>query len=168
MASYLLGYIGLFIAAVLFVNVRALQGKAKAKEVAILNLIIGVVASLSALNYAFVLNLPLYAAQGSLFAFTYLWLAYVYFTDQTDLRGFGWYCFFVVACCIPFTYMAYVDGMALYAINFASWAYIWLLFGVLCALQKASIFKLTCYSTYLVALFLGVSSIGWLYGWWGF
>jgi hypothetical protein len=168
MAGYMLGYIGLYIAATLFVNVRSLQGKAPAREVAILNLIIGIVASMNALYNGFILNMPLFAAQGSLFAFTYLWLAYVYFTGQTDLRGFGWYCFFVVAACIPFTAMAFVDGMAFYGIHFASWAYIWFLFGVLCALQKASIFKLTCYSTYAVALFLGVSSIGWLYGWWAF
>ena len=161
-----LGLPALYIGGVLTVNLLCLMGKGDPKDAAIFNFLVGFLATLSGLFNWLILGSPLYCAQSLLFAFTYLWLGYNWFTGRTDNRALGWYCLFVAINVIPFAYYTFAAGAGILGVNWILWGAAWFMFFVLMALGKA--FKLTLAVTWVATIVVWICGLGWLIGWFDF
>ena len=131
----MLGVALLFIGAVLMINGIALTGQIEPKDAACLNLLVGILAFL--LNMAGIAEatkLPEYfaSAGGLFFAFTYLYLAAVYWLGLKGI-GLGWYCLFVAVNAV--IYAPLVHDIRLSAM-WLVWASLWFLFFVSLGLQR--------------------------------
>lgn len=124
MSSVSLIYVGL----VLIVNGLMLLGRVGAREVAPLNLFVGVLQVVTPTYLIFVAGGDpdaIFAASGIyLFGFTYLWVGINCYTDHSN-RGFGWFALLVALCTVVYA-----------ADSFASpsdygFGVVWLLWGVL-------------------------------------
>jgi len=158
----------LYIGGVLTVNLLAMMGKADTKDAAIFNFLVGFLATAAAFYNWLGYGSPLFCAQSLLFAFTYLWLGYSYYTGRTDNRALGWYCLFVAINVVPFAYYTFEAGMNILGVNWILWGAAWFMFWIIMGLEKAQYFKTMLVVTWTATVVVWFSGLGWLLGWFGF
>ncbi len=163
-----LGLPALYIAGVLVVNLLVMMGKGDPKDAAIFNFLVGFLATITALFNWFIGGSPTAAAQALLFAFTYWWLGWNWYTGRQDARAFGWYCLFVAINTIPFGYYTFNANLPILGVNWILWGLAWFMFWVILGIQKAKYFKVMLAVTWIATLVLWVSALGWLIGWFDF
>ncbi|AMO99321.1 AmiS/UreI family transporter [Collimonas sp. NPDC087041] len=133
----MLGIALLFIGAVLVVNGVGLTGRIEARENAVFNFLIGMLALfISLLGIIRSVDNAGYlsVAAGLLFAFTYLYLAVVQWKGMSG-KGLGWYCLFVAINTLPMAWMAMAQDMRS-TVMWLAWGLLWFLFFLALALQK--------------------------------
>lgn len=161
----LLGLALLWVGAVLCLNGLWLMGRIGDREIAVVNVFVGVVSGAVAWHSAFGPGADLAAVKAGaltlLFTLTYLWVAANRY-NGADGRGLGWYSLFVAITVTPVALDAFRGAVSTtdhwLAWCWAAWAVLWLMFFVLLTLQKP-IAKLTG----AVTLAQGVLT-GWLPG----
>ena len=141
----LLGLVLLFVGAVLFLNGIWVLGHIEDREISVINVFVGFLTLLIALYLAFSgagagdLDSIRAGAFTLLFTFTYFWVAWNRW-NGADGRGLGWFCFFVGVTVIPITLDAFSGANSTwgywFALCWASWAVLWLMFWALLSLQK--------------------------------
>lgn len=137
----MLGLVLLYVGGVLFINGLSMLGKIAPKEAALMNLLTGglcLLVSLHGLDRSDPVSIRA-GALGLLFAFTYLWVAYVHLTEQ-DGQGLGWFSLFVAvtAAWVTVDQMALAHGIASYWLAgcWAAWTVLWMCFFVIGALRQ--------------------------------
>lgn len=161
----LLGFLLLWVGAVLFLNGLWLMGKIEDREIAIIDIVGGLVASAVAVQSAFGTAANAASIRAGalimLFATTYFWVAYNRWT-LVDGRGLGWFSLFVAITLMPVTARAYLTastGADIWmATNWLIWVALWLAYFLLLALGKP-ILKQTAWATLLAGI-----ATGWLPG----
>ncbi len=139
-----LGLVLLYVGAVLFINGLSMLGKIAPKEAAVMNLFTGGLSLFVSLHQIASGDDALVhtAAFGLLFAFTYLWVAYVHLSGS-DGRGLGWFSLFVAATAAWVTLDASSkapQGLAqIWIVGcWAAWTLLWACYFVIGALQRVS------------------------------
>ena len=93
-----------YVGAVLCLNGLWVLGRIGDKEIAVIDIFVGGITLLVALNLAFGPGADLAAVRGCafllLFTFTYFWVALNRY-NGADGRGLGWFCLFVAITCVP-------------------------------------------------------------------
>ncbi len=176
MAEILLGLPALYIGGVLTVNLLVMMGKGDPKDAAIFNFLVAglatFVAVISLLGLAPALTggvaSALAAAQTLLFAMTYWWIGYNWFTGKKDNRALGYYCLFVALNVIPFAYYVFDGELWLLGFNWILWGLAWFSFFIVLGLEKASFFKPMLAITWIATIVVWISGLGWLLGWFNF
>ncbi|MDR7334802.1 AmiS/UreI family transporter [Roseateles asaccharophilus] len=135
------GLVLLYVGAVLFINGLSMLGRIAPKEAAIMNVFAGGLSLFVSLHGAAggQHGAIRTAAFGLLFAFTYLWVAYVHWSGQ-DGRGLGWFSLFVALTAAlvagdGFARARDATGYGL-AACWAAWVLLWLGFFVIGALGR--------------------------------
>ena len=139
----LLGLALLYVGAVLFLNGMWLLGNIEDREISVINIFVGTLTLLVSLFLAFGPGADAGSIKAAaftlLFTFTYFWVAWNRY-NGADGRGLGWFCFFVGLTVIPITLetLGAADSTWGYwfAVCWASWAVLWLMFFALLALNK--------------------------------
>ena len=137
----MLGLVLLYVGAVLFINGLSMLGKIAPKEAAIMNGFAGGLSLVVSLQQAASGQAELIriAAFGLLFAFTYLWVAYVHLTGQ-DGRGLGWFSLLVAVTAAWVTWdtfaTAHTLGQLWIAGCWAAWTVLWACYFAIGALQR--------------------------------
>jgi len=139
----LLGLALLYVGAVLFLNGIWVMGYIEDKEIAVINVFVGTLTLLISLFLAFGPGADAGSIKAAaftlLFTFTYYWVAWNRWNGANG-RGLGWFCFFVGITVIPITLQAFGEASSTwdvwFALCWASWAVLWLLFWALLALEK--------------------------------
>ncbi|MDB6178418.1 AmiS/UreI family transporter [Paracoccus sp. Z330] len=157
----ILGFLLLWVGAVLFLNGLWLMGKIEDREIVVINIVSGLVATAVAVQSAFGPGADAgsirAAALTLLFATTYLWVAYNRLT-QVDGRGLGWFSFFVALTLVPVILRAYAaassGGEIWLATNWLIWAVLWFMYFLLLALGRP-ILKQTAWATVFAGIFTG-------------
>jgi hypothetical protein len=130
----------LFVGGVLFVNGLWLLGRGSDQDVAILNVLTGLITFLIVLWWGFggdaSAGTPFNAAGTLLFSFTYLWIGANASRGIDDQQSFGWYCFFVALVATPTGYIVWRNGDPALASLWWVWAALWGVFFVLHGLEK--------------------------------
>jgi len=166
MTGHILGVPLLFIGFILIVNAIWLQGKVDTKDVGVFNLIVGLLAFISALFYGFVQeNYPL-SAGGMLFAITYIWIGINALRGAEDQRALGYYCGLVSLTTIPYAYHAFAGGDLGWTFEWITFGILWFLFYLLLAKQNTKIMAVTIFSTFFVGIEVAVTGWAYLYGYW--
>ncbi|SEP08053.1 AmiS/UreI family transporter [Halogranum amylolyticum] len=130
----------LFVGGVLMVNGLWLHGHGADRDVAVFNLLVGVITFLIVLWWGFggaaSEGTPFNAAGTMLFSFTYLWLGVNAHRGIEDQRSFGWYCAFVAVVALPTGYLVLQTGDLGLSLLWWIWAVLWAAFFVLLALNR--------------------------------
>ncbi|MCA0175188.1 MAG: transporter [Proteobacteria bacterium] len=145
----LLGLALLWVGAVLCLNGLWLMGRIGDKEIAVVNVFVGLVSGAVAWHSAFGPTADAASIKGAaltlLFTLTYLWVAANRY-NGADGRGLGWFSLFVALTVVPVAldsfHAATTTADIWLAWCWAAWAVLWLMFFVLLTLQKP-IAKLT-------------------------
>jgi putative amide transporter protein len=157
----MLGLCLLYVGAVLFLNGLWLLGRIGDREIWVINVFAGGVTLLASIKLAFgeaadAASIKA-AALTLLFTFTYFWVAINRY-NGADGRGLGWFSLFVAITIIPVGIDSITHATSTWSIWFAlcwfGWAFLWLLFFVLLALQRP-IVKLTGTVTVIVGILTG-------------
>lgn len=162
----ILGFLLLWVGAVLFLNGLWLMGKIEDREIVVINVISGLVAGAVVVQSAFGAGADAASIRAAaltlLFATTYFWVAYNRWTG-VDGRGLGWFSFFVAVTLVPVILRAYgsaSSGAEIWlATNWLIWAVLWFMYFLLLALGKPILRQ-----TALMTVFAGIVT-GWLPGW---
>ena len=168
MVELLLGLPALFIGGVLFVNLLVMMGYGDPKDASIFNFLVAALATAVGFYNWLVLGSPLGMAQVLLFAFTYWWIGYAWYTGKEDTRALGWYCLFVAINVVPFAYYVLDAQMYILGLNWILWGLAWFMFFVLMGIQKTQYFKLVLGVTWVATIVVWISGLGWLLGWFEF
>ncbi|MCB1748072.1 MAG: AmiS/UreI transporter [Gammaproteobacteria bacterium] len=126
----LVGVILLYVGAVLLVNGMGGLGRVDGRSMAVMNFMVGalaLVASLMQLFRAETTQDYFGVATFFLFTFTYLYVA-VSIWFELDMRGFGWFCFFVALTTIPCAIVAYTGGDLRFGTFWLIWGALWYMF----------------------------------------
>lgn len=128
----------LFVGCLLLVNGMGGLERVEVKSMAIMNFMVaglGVFVSLLQLYRAD--SMADFFAVGALllFTFTYLYLAICIWFDL-DMRGFGWFCFFVAFTTIPYSIMSFKNGDPRFGVFWLIWGSLWFVFYLSYVLQK--------------------------------
>lgn len=145
----LLGLALLWVGAVLCLNGLWLMGRIGDKEIAVVNVFVGLVSGAVAWHSAFGPTADAASIKGAaltlLFTLTYLWVAANRY-NGADGRGLGWFSLFVALTVVPVAMDSFraaaTTADVWLAWCWAAWAVLWLMFFVLLTLQKP-IAKLT-------------------------
>lgn len=124
------GVILLFVGAVLLVNGVGSTGKIDVRSMAVMNFMVGglaLVASLIQLTRAESNADYFGVACYFLFTFTYLYVA-ISMWFELDMRGFGWFCFFVAITTIPCSLVAFEGGDNRFGTFWLIWGVLWFMF----------------------------------------
>ncbi len=154
----------LFVAAVLFIIARTLDGKVGAVEQASFAFLCGLLNIASAFYYGFIMGDAVSLGGFLLFGFTYWMLAINTWFASDTWTGLGWYCFFVVLATLPFIFVNFWAGAWVGGIFWVLWGFLWGCFWVLNGL-KAPILRFTSIATYGVALVNGIVGAAFMFGW---
>ncbi|HMQ94918.1 MAG TPA: AmiS/UreI family transporter [Amaricoccus sp.] len=157
----LLGLVLLYVGAVLFLNGIWMLGRIGDREIVVINVVTGVVATSVAVALAFGAGADAgsirEAALTLLFATTYFWVAHNRLSD-VDGRGLGWFSLFVAVTVVPVTVEAAVTARGLtgawLAFNWACWAVLWFMYFLLLARQRP-ILRATAWVTLLSGIVNG-------------
>ncbi|PID59580.1 MAG: transporter [Gammaproteobacteria bacterium] len=140
----MLGFALLYVGAVLFLNGLWLLGKIEDREIAVINLLVGLI------TFIIVLRLAFFSADADpatvkagaltlLFSFTYLWVAFNRYSGA-DGRGLGWFSLFVAITAVPVAIETLTGASTLWGYWFGlcwvAWAILWYLFFLLLARGK--------------------------------
>ena len=162
--------IGLYyVGAVLIVNGLWLLGYGADRDVAILNLLTGVITFLIAAYWAFVPGsdgTPFNAAGTLLFSFTYLWVFANAFRGQEDQRAFGWYCLFVAAIAVPTGFLVLQAGDLGLAALWWIWAVLWFSFWLLLGVERTEYNDLVGWYTLFTGIVSGAAGLFMAAGFW--
>ncbi len=133
----LLGYVLLLVGTVFFGNGLTLLGKTGAKEVGVLNVVVGVFITIAAYQLH-TLGLTAAFALVSVFALIYFQVAGVFMFGY-DGKGVGWFCLFVTPIFIWYAYFFFAmgDPGMWFAVFCLSWALLVFMAFFALALGKA-------------------------------
>lgn len=150
----MVGVILLYVGAVLLVNGMGGLDRVEARSMAVMNFMVGALALVASL-------LQLIRAESTadffgvatffLFTFTYLYVAISIWCDL-DMRGFGWFCFFVAITTVPCSIMAFQGGDMRFGSFWLIWGALWYMF-YLANVPGKDLGKLLPYSTIAVGVF---------------
>ena len=132
-----------YVGAVLCLNGLWVLGRIGDKEIAVIDIFVGGITLLVALNLAFGPGADLASVKACtlllLFTFTYFWVALNRY-NGADGRGLGWFCLFVGITAIPVTLQTLQSATTAWGYWFGlcwgAWAILWILFFVLLVMQK--------------------------------
>jgi hypothetical protein len=160
----------LFVGAVLFVNGLWLLGRGSDTDVAVINLLTGIITFLIVIWWGFggeaSAGTPFNAAGTLLFSFTYLWIGANASRGVDDQRSFGWYCFFVAITALPTGYLVSQDGDPGLAVLWWEWAALWAVFFVLHGLQRDEYTSVIGWFTVLTGVVTAVAGYLMAAGFW--
>ncbi|MDE0512041.1 MAG: AmiS/UreI transporter [Gammaproteobacteria bacterium] len=152
----MLGLTLIFVGAVLFINGMGGLKRADDRSMAVFNFLAGFLflfAALLSLVRADATQ-DYYGVAGILlFAFTYLYIAASLWFDL-DLRGLGWYCFFVALTTIPYFTLNYQAGEYRLGTMWLAWGALWYMF-YLAYVPGKNFGKALPYATIAIAIFTG-------------
>jgi uncharacterized membrane protein len=126
----MVGVVLLFVGAVLLVNGMGGLGRVEARSMAVMNFMVGglaLVATLLQFSRAESTDDFFTVAKFFLFTFTYLYVA-ISIWFELDMRGFGWFCFFVALTTIPCAITTYMGGDLRFGTFWLLWGVLWYLF----------------------------------------
>lgn len=126
----MVGVMLLFVGAVLLVNGMGGLGRVDLRSMAVMNFMVGslaLVASLLQLVRAETMADFFGVATFFLFTFTYLYVA-VSMWFELDMRGFGWFCFFVAVTTIPLSIVTFQGGDYRFGTFWLIWGVLWFMF----------------------------------------
>ena len=149
----MVGVILLYVGAVLLVNGMGGLGRVDNRSMAVMNFMVGalaLVASLMQLVRAETQADFFGVATFFLFTFTYLYVAISMWFDL-DMRGFGWFCFFVAITTIPCSIVTFQGGDARFGTFWLIWGVLWFMF-YLANVPGKDLGKLLPYSTIAVGV----------------
>ncbi|MGB8421724.1 AmiS/UreI family transporter [Paraburkholderia sp.] len=157
----MLGLSLLYVGAVLFLNGLWLLGRIGDREIWVINVFSGGITLLVSLHLAFGTGADLASIKAAaltlLFTFTYFWVAINRY-NGADGRGLGWFSLFVAITAVPVAIDALLHASTMWGIWFAlcwfGWAFLWLLFFVLLAMERP-IVKLTGTVTVITGILTG-------------
>jgi putative amide transporter protein len=160
-----LGLVLLYVGAVLSLNGLWMLGRIGDREIAIINILVGLLCLRVAHEHAFGPAADAASVQQAawslLFAFTYLWVAYNRLTGN-DGRGLGWFSLFVAITVLPVGISALRQAHDVWslwlAVSWVAWSGLWWLYYQLLARQKNWIRPIA-----LITIAQGVLT-GWLPG----
>ncbi|MEO8991512.1 MAG: AmiS/UreI family transporter [Nitrosospira sp.] len=168
MAGHFLGVPLLFIGFILIVNAIWLQGKVDTKDVGIFNLLVGILATISALYFGLVQNNFPLSASGLLFAMTYLWVGINALRGAADQRALGYYCLLVAFTTVPYAIKAFMDGDLGWAFEWVTYGILWYLFYQMLTKGNTKLMGMTIAMTYFVGIEVAITGWIYLYGYWPF
>jgi len=133
----MLGCTLVYVGFVLFLNALWLFKKLEAKNVAPMNIFVGILIFAGVMRTVVLQGqeiTPYFnAMQSLLFAFTYLWVG-INIIWNLDDKGLGWYCLLVAIVATPTAFTALPDiGLC---ILWLMWASLWFVFFLLLGLEK--------------------------------
>lgn len=157
----ILGFLLLWVGAVLFLNGLWLSGRIEDREIVVINIVSGLVAGAVVVQSVFGAGANGESIRAGaltlMFATTYFWVAYNRLSG-VDGRGLGWFSLFVAITLIPVTLRAYggaSNATELWlATNWLVWAVLWFMYFLLLALGKP-ILKQTALVTLVAGIFTG-------------
>ncbi|AGT11133.1 AmiS/UreI family transporter [Paracoccus aminophilus] len=157
----MLGFLLLWVGAVLFLNGLWLMAKIEDREIVVINLVSGLVAGAVAAQSIFgpaATTISIRAgALTLLFATTYLWVAYNRWSGVNG-RGLGWFSLFVSITLLPEIlggFQAAANASEIWlALNWLIWAVLWFMYFLLLALGKP-ILKQTAWTTLIAGIVTG-------------
>ncbi|MCK5720560.1 MAG: hypothetical protein KAH84_11540 [Thiomargarita sp.] len=133
----MLGCTLVYVGFVLFLNALWLLKKLEAKNVAPMNIFVGILIFAGVMRTVVLQGqeiTPYFnAMQSLLFAFTYLWVG-INIIWNLDDKGLGWYCLLVAIVAIPTAFTALPD-IGLF-ILWLMWSSLWFVFFLLLGLEK--------------------------------
>ena len=124
------GVLLLFVGSVLLVNGVGSTGRIDLRSMAVMNFMVGglaLVASLIQLTRAESTADYFGVACYFLFTFTYLYVA-ISMWFELDMRGFGWFCFFVAITTIPCALVTFEAGDMRFGTFWLIWGVLWYMF----------------------------------------
>jgi putative amide transporter protein len=132
-----------YVGAVLCLNGLWVLGRIGDKEIAVIDIFVGGITLLVALNLAFGPGADLGSVKGCafllLFTFTYFWVALNRY-NGADGRGLGWFCLFVAITCVPICLQTLGTATTVWGywlgLCWFGWGLLWFLFFVLLVMQK--------------------------------
>jgi hypothetical protein len=132
-----------YVGAVLCLNGLWVLGRIGDKEIAVIDIFVGGITLLVALNLAFGPGADLASVKGCafllLFTFTYFWVALNRY-NGADGRGLGWFCLFVAITCAPVALQTLQGATTLWGywlgLCWIAWGVLWFGFFVLLVMQK--------------------------------
>lgn len=126
----MIGVMLLFVGCLLLINGLGALDKVEAKSMAILNFMVGGLGLVASLLQLIRADSPadfFAVASLLLFTFTYLYVAICIWLDL-DMRGFGWFCFFVAFTTIPYSLVSFQNNDPLFGIFWVIWGTMWFMF----------------------------------------
>ncbi|MEQ8230715.1 MAG: AmiS/UreI family transporter [Gammaproteobacteria bacterium] len=126
----MVGVILLYVGAVLLVNGMGGLGRVDGRSMAVMNFMVGSLALVASLLQLIRAQTPadfFGVATFFLFTFTYLYVA-VSIWFELDMRGFGWFCFFVALTTIPCALVTYQAGDMRFGTFWLIWGVLWYMF----------------------------------------
>ena len=132
-----------YVGAVLCLNGLWVLGRIGDKEIAVIDIFVGGITLLVALNLAFGPGADLASVKGCafllLFTFTYFWVALNRY-NGADGRGLGWFCLFVAITCVPVALQTLQGATTTWGywlgLCWIAWGILWLGFFLLLVMQK--------------------------------
>ena len=149
----MVGVVLLFVGAVLLVNGMGGLGKVELRSMAIMNFMVAGLALLATVVQFVRAETPAQffgVAQFFLFSFTYLYVA-ISMWWELDMRGFGWFCFFVALTAIPCSIVTFQRGDVRFGSFWLVWGVLWFMF-YLANVQGRDFGKLLPYSSMTVGV----------------
>lgn len=134
----LVGVVLLYVGAVLLINGMGALGRVETRSMAVMNFMVGglaLVASLIQLVRAETTADYFGVATFFLFTFTYIYVAISMWFDL-DMRGFGWFCFFVAITTIPCAIVTFQGGDMRFGSFWLIWGALWYMFYLANVPQK--------------------------------
>ena len=126
----MVGVVLLFVGAVLLVNGMGGLGRVDVRSMAIMNFMVGGLALVATLLQFVRAQSPadfFGVAKFFLFTFTYLYVA-ISMWWELDMRGFGWFCFFVALTTIPCALVTFRGGDVRFGTFWIIWGVLWFMF----------------------------------------
>lgn len=126
----MIGLLLLFVGSVLLVNGMGGLDRVEAKSMAIMNFMVGGLALVVSLLQLIRAVTPAdFFAVGALllFTFTYIYVAICFWLDL-DMRGFGWFSFFVAFTTIPYSLMSFQNNDPRFGVFWLIWGALWFMF----------------------------------------
>lgn len=124
------GILLLYVGAVLMINGIGSMGRIDLRSMAVMNFMVGGLALVASL-------LQMYRAESTadffgvatsfLFTFTYIYVA-ISMWFELDMRGFGWFCFFVAITTIPCALVTFDAGDMRFGSFWLIWGALWYMF----------------------------------------
>ena len=126
----MLGVMLLFVGSALLINGVGGLGRIDAKSMAVMNFMVGGLALVATIVQIIRASTPadfFAVAATLLFTFTYLYVAISLWFDL-DMRGFGWFCFFVAFTTIPYSLVSFENGDPRFGTFWLIWGALWFMF----------------------------------------
>ena len=126
----MVGVVLLYVGAVLLINGMGGLGRVDTRSMAVMNFMVGglaLVASLIQLVRAETMADYFGVATFFLFTFTYIYIATTWWFEL-EMKGFGWFCFFVALTTIPCSIVTFQGGDKIFGTFWLIWGALWYMF----------------------------------------